>query len=74
VSGWEFNSACCQVAEKEYVVALSDHSDFDGLVEYVRRSKPKVVITDNFRANRAETLAKEIRKRFGIQALALPKK
>ena len=74
LSGWEFNSACCQVAEKEYVVALSDHSDFDGLVEYVRRSKPKIVITDNFRASRAETLAKEIRKRFGISALALPKK
>jgi len=74
VSGWEFNSLCRQVAEKEYVVALSDHSDFDGLVEYVRRSKPKLVITDNFRAGRAETLAKEIRKRFGISALALPKK
>jgi len=55
-------------------VAFSDHSDFDGLMEYVRRSKPKLVITDNFRAGHAETLAKEIRKRFGISAVALPRK
>ena len=74
VSGWEFNSACREISEKEYVVALSDHSDFDGLVEYVRRSKPKLVITDNFRAGRAERLAKEIRRRLGITAVALPKK
>lgn len=74
VSGWEFNSPCREVAEKEYIIALSDHSDFNGLIEYVRRSKPKLVITDNFRVGHAETLAREIRKRFGIPAFALPKK
>jgi len=74
VSGWEFDSPCREFADKEYVVALSDHSDFDGLIEYVRRSKPKLVITDNFRVGHARTLVKEIRKRFGISALALPKK
>ena len=74
VSGWEFNSPCREVADREYVVALSDHSDFNGLIEYVRRSKPKLVITDNFRVGHARTLVKEIRKRFGISALALPKK
>jgi len=74
VSGWEFNSPCRKVAEKEYIIALSDHSDFNGLIEYVRRSKPKLVITDNFRVGHAETLAREIRKRFGIPAFALPKR
>ena len=74
VSGWEFNSPCRKISEKKYVVALSDHSDFDGLIAYVRRSKPELVITDNFRAGHAETLAKQIRKRFGISAIALPKK
>jgi putative mRNA 3-end processing factor len=73
VSGWEFDSPCRETAEKEYVIALSDHSDFDELMEYVRRSKPKLVITDNFRVGHAETLAKEIRKRYGISAVALPK-
>ena len=74
VSGWEFDSPCREIADKEYVVALSDHSDFDGLMEYVRRSKPKLVIADNFRVGHAETLAREIRKRFGISAVVLPKK
>ncbi len=73
VSGWEFNSALREINDKEYVVALSDHSDFDGLMEYVRRSKPKLVITDNFRVGHARTLSREIQKRFGISAVALPK-
>jgi putative mRNA 3-end processing factor len=74
VSGWEFDAPCREISKKEYVIALSDHSDFDGLIEYVRLSKPKFVITDNFRVGHAETLAKEIRKKFGISATALPKK
>jgi putative mRNA 3-end processing factor len=74
VSGWEFDSAIRQTGDKEYLVALSDHSDFNGLLEYIRRSKPELVITDNFRVSNAEPLAREIRKRFGISALALPKK
>lgn len=74
VSGWEFSSAIRQTADKEYVVALSDHSDFYGLLEYVRLSKPRFVITDNSRVRHGETLAKEIRKRFSIPAVALPKR
>lgn len=74
VSGWEFDSAIRQTDMKEYVVALSDHSDFNGLLEYVRRSKPEHVITDNSRVSNGETLAKEIRKSLGISAEALPKR
>jgi putative mRNA 3-end processing factor len=74
VSGWEFGAPCRQIADKEYIIALSDHSDFNGLIEYVERSRPKQVITDNFRISHAETLAAEIRKRLGIPAVALPRK
>ncbi|MGQ9545314.1 MAG: MBL fold metallo-hydrolase [Candidatus Bathycorpusculaceae bacterium] len=74
VSGWEFNSPLREISDKEYIIALSDHSDFDGLMEYVRRSRPKFVVTDNFRVGYAETLAREIRRRFGIGAVALPKR
>jgi len=74
VSGWEFNQPSRQKADKEYIVALSDHSDFNGLIEYVRRSKPELVITDNFRVGHAETFAREIHNRFGIPAIALPKR
>jgi Cft2 family RNA processing exonuclease len=71
LSGWEFRSACRQISHNEHVVALSDHSDFDGLIEYVKRSKPKRVITDNFRSN-GESLAREINRQLGIRAVAMP--
>jgi putative mRNA 3-end processing factor len=74
VSGWEFDVPCREIADKEYVVALSDHSDFDGLMEYVRRSRPRLVIADNFRIGYAETLARHIQRRFNISAVALPKR
>jgi putative mRNA 3-end processing factor len=73
VSGWEFTSAIRRTGLKEYILALSDHSDFDGLMEYVKCSEPELVITDNSRVTHGETLAKEIKKRFGISAVALPK-
>jgi putative mRNA 3-end processing factor len=72
VSGWEFNKPCRQIGDREYLVALSDHSDFDGLLEYVKRSKAKQVITDNYRSN-GDALAKEINKRLGVSAVAMPR-
>jgi len=72
LSGWEFQSACKQIGEREYLVALSDHSDFDGLIEYVKRTKAKQVITDNYRSQGA-ALAKEIRKRLGVSAYPMPR-
>lgn len=73
VSGWEFSKPCRQIGDREYLVALSDHSDFDGVIEYVRRSHAKQVITDNYRGNNGIVLAKEIRKRLGISAIAMPR-
>ena len=72
VSGWEFNYPCRQIGDREFLVALSDHSDFDGLIEYVKRSRAKKVITDNFRSN-GDALAKELRRRLGIFAVAMPR-
>ena len=72
ISGWEFRKPCRQISEKEHIIALSDHSDFNGLIEYVRKAKPKRVITDNHTNGHGETLAKEIKKRLGIPALAMP--
>ena len=74
VSGWEFNEPCREISSKEYVVALSDHSDFDGLMEYVRRSRPRHVVVDNYRVGYAEVLARQIRRRLGVSAVALPKR
>ncbi|MCW4047508.1 MAG: MBL fold metallo-hydrolase [Candidatus Bathyarchaeota archaeon] len=72
VSGWEFHSPCRQIGDREHLVALSDHSDFDGLVEYVRRCKPRRVVTDNFRVSHGVALAREIRRRLGVPAVAMP--
>jgi putative mRNA 3-end processing factor len=72
VSGWEFRSPCRQIGDREHLVALSDHSDFDGLIEYVKRSKAKQVITDNYRSN-GDALAREISKRLGVSAVAMPR-
>jgi len=72
VSGWEFSKPCRKIAENEYVIALSDHCDFNGLLRYVRESKPKLVITDNYRIGDAVVLANEIQKRLNIPATPLP--
>jgi putative mRNA 3-end processing factor len=72
VSGWEFHSPCRQIGDREHLVALSDHSDFDGLIEYVKRSRAKQVITDNYRS-KGTALAREINKRLGISAIAMPR-
>ena len=74
ISGWEFTEPYKQINEKEYVIALSDHSDFEDLIEYVRRCRPKLVLTDNYRIGYAKVLAKEIRRRLGIKAIAAPPK
>jgi putative mRNA 3-end processing factor len=71
VSGWEFRKPCRQIGDREHIVALSDHSDFDGLIEYVKRSHAKKVITDNYRSN-GDALAKEISRRLGVCAVAMP--
>jgi putative mRNA 3-end processing factor len=73
VSGWEFSSPRRQIGENEHIIALSDHSDFKGLLQYVEESKPRLVITDNYRVGAAKTLAKQIEKRLRIPARPLPK-
>lgn len=72
VSGWEFRSPCRRIGEREHIIALSDHSDFNGLIEYVQKAKPKRVITDNHNGGHGEALANEIRRRLGIPAVAMP--
>lgn len=73
VSGWEFNVPCRQIGDREFLVALSDHSDFDGIIDYVKRSRAKKVVTDNYRGNHGAVLAKEIHKRLGVSAVAMPR-
>jgi len=72
LSGWEFNQPWRQTSERDYILALSDHSDFEELLEYVERCSPQLVITDNYRVGDAQALANQIRKTLGIEARAMP--
>lgn len=56
-----------------WVVALSDHADFKDTLDYVRQSKPELVITDGFRTREnASFLAQAIKKELGIETRTLP--
>jgi len=60
--------------KNRYVAALSDHSDFEGTLNYIKRSNPRLVITDGFRAGEnARLLAKALNKEeLNIKVRALP--
>jgi putative mRNA 3-end processing factor len=73
VSGWEFHKPCRQIGDREYLVAFSDHCDFDGVIEYVKQTRAKQVITDNYRGGNGGVLADELHRHLGISAMAMPK-
>ena len=72
VSRWGTTESFYRVADDYCIVALSDHADLNGILEYVRQSRPKLVITDNFRGGSAEALAEAIRNELHIEAKAMP--
>jgi len=58
-----------EYSDRAYGVALSNHADFEGTLEYVRATKAKYVVTDNARGGGgAVELAQEIMARLRIQA------
>jgi len=72
VSRWGTTESFYRVASDYCIVALSDHADFNGTLEYVRECKPKLVITDNYRAGSADSLAQAIRNELHVEAKAMP--
>ncbi|MDH4221534.1 MAG: hypothetical protein OEV19_02200, partial [Candidatus Bathyarchaeota archaeon] len=71
-SGWQFVKPCQKIGEDEYRVGLSGHSDFNELLQYVEKCRPKMVMTDNHRFGDAFVLAREIEKRLNIPAKPVP--
>lgn len=55
-------------SERSYRVAMSNHADFNGTLEYVRATGAKRVVTDNTRGHGIE-LAMAIRSRLAIDAM-----
>jgi putative mRNA 3-end processing factor len=72
LSGWQFDAPVRRLAPGTWQVALSDHADFDELLEYVRRSGAQRVIADGFRCQDAGVFAQEVERRLGVRALAMP--
>lgn len=54
-------------SDRAYRVAMSNHADFNGTLEYVRATGARTVITDNTR-NHGQQLAIAIRNYLGIDA------
>ena len=57
-----------EYSERAFGVALSNHADFEGTLDYVRATGAKYVVTDNTRGGRGYELALEIKRRLGIEA------
>jgi putative mRNA 3-end processing factor len=55
-------------SDRSFKVALSNHADFNGTLEYVRATGAKRVVTDNTRNNGVQ-LALALRNYFGIEAV-----
>jgi len=57
-----------EYSETSCNVALSNHADFGGTLEYVRATRARYVITDNTRGGKAYELASALKSRLGIEA------
>ena len=56
-----------EYSDCSFGVALSNHADFLGTLDYIKATKAKYVVTDNTRGHAAE-LAQEVTRQFGIPA------
>lgn len=72
LSGWEFEEPIRPIDYSTYLVALSDHADFEDLITYVEESKPKIVVVDGCRSGSPTSLAKEIERRVKIKTFVMP--
>ena len=58
-----------EYSDRAFGVALSNHADFSGTLEYIRATGAEFVVTDNTRGHGYE-LATEVKRRLGIEAVA----
>ncbi len=62
------NNPVLEYSERAYRVALSNHADFNGTLEYVRATGASYVVTDNSRHGHAIELANALKTELGINA------
>jgi len=57
-----------EYSERSYRIALTNHADFEGTLEYIIKTGAKYLVTDNTRSGHAVELAQEIKSRLAIEA------
>ncbi|MCY4368502.1 MAG: hypothetical protein OXF41_03560 [bacterium] len=57
-----------EYSDRAYGVAMSNHADFNGTLEYIRMSRASFVVTDNSRGGKGVHLARAIKDYLGIEA------
>ena len=57
-----------EYSSNAYAIALSNHADFKGTLEYIQATGAKYVVTDNTRGVKGYTLALEVQDRLGLTA------
>ena len=57
-----------EYSSNSYAVALSNHADFHGTLEYIQATGAQYIVTDNTRGVHGYTLALEVRNRLGLAA------
>ena len=72
LSGWEFREPRRRIDSNTWLIAFSDHSDYDDLIGYVREAKPRLVVVENARGGSAYELARSIWVELGIPSIVLP--
>ncbi|MGA9141058.1 MAG: MBL fold metallo-hydrolase [Methanocella sp.] len=70
VSGWAIDTGHRYAARVDTAFPLSDHADYDELMEFTRRVGPEMVYTFH---GSDKQLARDIREKLGIEAVALRK-
>jgi putative mRNA 3-end processing factor len=70
VSGWAIDTGHRYAARTDTAFPLSDHADYDELMEFTRRVSPEMVYTFH---GSDKQLARDIREKLGIEAAALRK-
>ncbi len=67
LSGWEFTKPIRSLSKRKWLIAFSDHSDFNGLIEYVENSKPSRLIVNKRRSNGAYEFAKYVEEKINVK-------
>ncbi len=73
LTGWLFHTPIRAVGKNKWIVAFSDHADFEELVLYVDLSRPRRLIVDSSRGGVvAKRFAEYVDRVLGIHAEAQP--